>query len=138
MAKTLAVCLLALLATLLSKNAVAQNAGDMMNMFSAIMRAAMADHARVEWSKIPQNESSCIDEALQRQGYSVSVMIQNGIAPTDPRISNIRSSCRTSVVSLPPSNTVDIQSLSSKPTIDCTKASSLTARTVCQNLPIGT
>ena len=134
MAKRLAVCLLASAVMILSKNAAAQNAGGMMNMFTAIMRAAMVDHARVEWSKIPPNESSCIDDALRNQGYSVNVMIQNGIVPTDPRISNIRSGCRTSTaaISSATADAVDIQNLSSKPTIDCTKARSLTARTVCQ------
>ena len=85
MGRALAICLFALLAITTSRNAAAQNAGDAMNLFGAIMRAAIVDHARVEWSKLPPNETSCMDEALQRQGYSVGAIIQNGVLPTDPR-----------------------------------------------------
>ncbi|MDR3413470.1 MAG: hypothetical protein P4L87_21365 [Formivibrio sp.] len=116
-----------------SDPAFAQNPGDMINLFGVMVRAAIVDHARIEWSKIPPNQTSCIDEALQRQGYSIDGMIENGVAPTDPRISSIRFGCRTSTASVSPSNAnpVDIQDLSSKPTFDCTRARTLTARTVC-------
>ena len=123
------------LAASTSNQAVAQTAGGMMNMFTAIMRAAIVDHARVEWSKVPSNETSCIEQALGQQGYSLGVLIENGIAPTDPRVASIRFGCRTA--SLPPAgantnvNTADTSNLSAKPTFDCTKARSLTARTVC-------
>jgi hypothetical protein len=74
-----------LIAVATSNQALAQNAGDVFNMFNNIMRAGIADRARTEWSKLPQNESSCIDAALQQQGYSIGTLIQSGIAPNDPR-----------------------------------------------------
>src|ERR1700722_2731539 len=133
MGRIVAICFFAALATVTARSAFSQNAGDMINLFGAMMRAAIVDHARTEWSKISPDQSSCIEEALQQQGYSVGVMIQNGIAPTDPRMSPDRAGCRRSTVaSSPPSaNDVDIQNLSSTPTFDCAKGRTLTAHIIC-------
>ena len=118
-----------------AKNASAQNAGDVIGLFGALMRAAIVDHARVQWSKLSPNEASCVDDALQQQGASVGAMIQNGIIPTDQRLSNIRSGCRKSIASISPgsANAVDIDNLSSKPTFDCTNVRSLTAQVMCRD-----
>jgi uncharacterized protein len=124
------VCVLLLLS---STNSFAQNAGDLINLFSNIMRGAIVDHARVDWSRIPQPEASCIEEGLQRQGYSIGGLIQNGVAPGDPRVASIRFGCRTAAVppAAPNTNPIDVENLSAKPTIDCTKGRSLTAHVIC-------
>jgi hypothetical protein len=120
MLKRLAV--LCVLPFVLSTSMVAQNAGDFMNMFGGLMRAAIIEHARAEWSKLSTNETECIEQGLQLQGYSIDVMVQNGIAPQDPRVSGIRGGCRNSTVSLPTTSESanNIGDLSAKPTYDCT------------------
>jgi hypothetical protein len=42
-----------------SNDALAQTPGGLMNMFTAIMGAAIVNNARVEWSKIRSDETSC-------------------------------------------------------------------------------
>jgi tetratricopeptide (TPR) repeat protein len=117
----------------LSTGAVAQNAGDFMNMFSGMMRAAIIEHARTEWSNISPNETPCIEQGLQQHGYSIDSLVQQGIAPQDPRVSGIRSGCRIPNASLPSPNESgnNISDISAKPTFDCSKARSATARIVC-------
>ena len=91
-------------------------------MFTAIMGAAIVNNARIEWSKVPANQTACIEEALRQQGTSIGGLIQNGIAPNDPRIAGMRVDCRTAA--LPPSNVVQPGSdgnLSEKPTFDCSR-----------------
>ena len=121
--------------------ASAQNP-NIMNMFTAIMGAAIVNNARVEWSKIPPNETACIDQELQQQGASIGASIQNGVVPNDPRVAGVRFDCRTATLgpANSPSNQTpavnnpvptDISKLSEKPTFDCSHARSLTARTVC-------
>ena len=100
MLKRLAV--LCVLSFALSTSAVAQNAGDFMNMFGGLMRAAIIEHARAEWSKLSANETECIEQGLQPQGYSIDVMVQNGIAPQDPRVSGIRAGCEARQYRCPP------------------------------------
>lgn len=97
-----------------------------------MMRAAIIDHARAEWSKIPPDELSCVKQSLQQQGYSIDGLIQDGVVPGDPRVSGIRSGCRGSPVSLPPPESIGtVGDLSGAPTFDCTKAKSATGRILC-------
>jgi uncharacterized protein YecT (DUF1311 family) len=122
------------LAAGVSTYAAAQNPNAFMNMFGAMMRAAIIDHARTEWSKVPPNEISCVEQALQQRGYSVDSLVQNGIAPEDPRVFDIRSDCRVSPVPLPSrsnNNVGSIGDISDRPTFDCTKAKSATGRILC-------
>lgn len=133
MAKKIAAYLVVLLVAGTSSQAVAQNARDVLNMFGVMMHAAIVNQAKNEWSKLPSDETSCINQALQRQGYSVEAFIQNGVVPNDTRLSAIRSNCGNSIASLPSlnENNGGFQGLSSKPTFDCSKAKSATARIVC-------
>jgi uncharacterized protein len=114
---------------ILSAGAAAQAPNDFMQMFGGIVQQAIRQAAHAEWQRLPPNETSCIDAALQRQGSSVGVMIENGIMPSDPKISSFRSGCWTSAGPL--TSPTDIQNLSSKPTFNCARATSLTARVVC-------
>jgi hypothetical protein len=133
MRKKFSACLLVLLAACISGYAAAQNANGIMNMFSGMMRAAIIEHARTEWSKVPPNETSCIEQGLQQQGYSINILVQQGIVPQDPRVFGVRSGCRVSATSLPsPSDREkNIGDISAKPTFDCTKTRTATARIVC-------
>ena len=84
--------------------------------------------------KVSANQTACIEGALRQQGTSIGGLIQNGIAPNDPRIAGIRVDCRTAALS--PSNVVPnapvaAANISEKPTFDCGNARSLTARTMC-------
>ena len=131
-----------MLALSTSKQALAQTPGGLMNMFTAIMGAAIVNNARVEWSKVPSNEAACIEQELRQQNISIGGLIQNGIVPNDPRIAGIRFDCRTAAFT-PPNvvpntrsvttnpNSEYIGNLSKHPTFDCTLAKSLTARTMC-------
>jgi len=125
-----------------SNQAFAQNPNGLMNMFSAMMGAAIVNNARIGWSKIPPQETECIEQELREQNTSIGGLIQNGIVPNDPRMEGIRFDCR--IAAIPPSNVmpnagpaapaeaqVDISRLSEKPTFDCSHARSLTARTAC-------
>jgi hypothetical protein len=46
-----------------SNNALAQTPGGLMNMFTAIV-----NNARIEWSKIRSDETSCIEQELRQRG----------------------------------------------------------------------
>jgi peptidoglycan hydrolase-like protein with peptidoglycan-binding domain/uncharacterized protein YecT (DUF1311 family) len=133
MGRKFAVYAVGLIAASIPSYTAAQNAPDFMNLFGGLVRAAIIEHARAEWSKLSTNEAECIEQGLQGQGYSIDVMVQNGIAPQDPRVSDIRAGCRNTAVSLPhPSESANaIGDLSARPTFDCTKARSATARILC-------
>jgi hypothetical protein len=52
----------ALACLLASSEVAAQSAGAVFNMFTDMMRAAIVEHARQEWSKIPTQELACIEQ----------------------------------------------------------------------------
>ena len=58
-----------------SNQARAQVRGDLMNMFTAIMGAAIVNNARIEWSRVPANQTACIEEELRQQGTSIGGLI---------------------------------------------------------------
>jgi len=124
------VCVLMLF---LSTGAFAQNANDFIRMFGGIVQQALIQAARLEWHRLPPNELSCIDQGLRHQGATVDALASRGVLPSDQRLFELRLSCRTSAAPLSSASTsdVDIENLSSKPTFDCARARSLTARVVC-------
>jgi uncharacterized protein len=141
MLKKCVICFATLFALGAAIPASAQNP-DIMNMFTAIMGAAIVNNARMEWSRVAPTETACIDQQLRQQGASIDALVRNGIVPNDPRVAGVRFDCRTAALS--PTNTpadqahavnnpapTDISKLSAKPTFDCSHARSLTARTVC-------
>jgi hypothetical protein len=120
--------------------AQAQNARDVMNFFSAVMRATVIEKVKVEWINVPHSELVCIEQRLQQQGDSTQNVIERGITPTDPRLSALRMDCRSLALppqvkpvtlSMPEREVVDRQNISGKPSFDCTKAISPTARIIC-------
>jgi tetratricopeptide (TPR) repeat protein len=94
--KAIVILLLGLLAS--CTGAFAQNANDIMNIFGGIMQSAIAQATLVEWKKLPQIELSCVDQTLRQRGSNLQAAIQQGITPSDARIANIRSACRSSTV----------------------------------------
>src|SRR5262249_20417179 len=55
---------------------------------------ALTQAAISEWRKIPPEELSCIKETLQQRGVSIQSLIQQGIAPFDVRLSDVRTNCQ--------------------------------------------
>ena len=126
--------LLSILPLILSTSAFAQNVNDLLSMFDGVMRQSMRQAALSEWRRLSPSEISCLDQRLQQQGGSVDTLINRGVPPSDPRLSQFRFACRTSkapVTSARSMGDVDIENLSSKPTFDCSRAKALTARVVC-------
>src|SRR5262245_27598548 len=78
----------------------AQNARDVFNLFSTMMRATIVEGAKAEWNKLPPRELACVDQHLQQRGSSVYNLREQGITPSDARLSNLRAVCR--IDSAPP------------------------------------
>ncbi len=73
----------------------AQNARDFMNVFGAIMQSAMVQATQAEWRKLPPESVACVDETLRQRGMNVQALISSGIAPSDGRISDVVTNCRS-------------------------------------------
>jgi tetratricopeptide (TPR) repeat protein len=65
-----------------------------MNLFGGIMQSAIMQGALSEWRKLPPEELSCMKETLQQRGLSIQSLIQQGIAPFDVRLADVRASCQ--------------------------------------------
>lgn len=62
------------------------------------MQSAVTAANQVQWNKIGQAELVCIDQNLKQQGTTLQSVVQQGIAPSDPRMTNVRSLCRNQAV----------------------------------------
>ena len=135
--------LLGLLAFAVALNSpvVAQNAGNMINLFGGLMRGALIEGARAEWRKVRPAELACIEQQLLSQGISTAALAQQGVFPNDGRVAGIRANCaRATVVAASPAApaipsqpviTTNPLPLSATPTFDCTKARSAVGRILC-------
>jgi hypothetical protein len=65
-------------------------------MQSAIMQANQA-----EWKKVPQSESSRVDQALRQRGSDLQTAIRQGITPSDARVADVRAVCRNQFAQQP-------------------------------------
>jgi hypothetical protein len=81
----------------IATEASAENASNLMYLFGGILQSAIVQATISEWRKIPLDELSCMDDALKKRGVSVQSLMQQGIAPFDSRLSDVRSSCRALV-----------------------------------------
>jgi uncharacterized protein len=54
-----------------------------------------------EWRKLPTSEIACIDRNLHQQGLSIDSIGSWGIEPSDPRLAQLRASCRKQFVQTP-------------------------------------
>lgn len=75
--------------------AFAQNVNEMLNMFRGAIQQGMRQAASSEWRKVPPTEIACIDQDLRQQGASVEILVNRGILPSDPRLSQLRSNCQS-------------------------------------------
>jgi hypothetical protein len=85
---------LVLFGTLLTGGANAQNQSDIVDLFGAMVRSGVALATRSEWERLSTREVGCVDQTLRQRGSSINTIIRQGINPSDPRIVQIRASCR--------------------------------------------
>jgi uncharacterized protein len=113
-----------------STSAFAQNVNDFLNMFRGLVQQSMIQTAQLEWSKLPPNEIACIDQTLRQQGASIVALVNRGVLPTDPGLSQLRSNCRVQVgqQSIPPPISA------SRPTFDCAAARTPVAQILCSSV----
>jgi hypothetical protein len=103
---------------------VAQNARDVMAIFGAIMQSTMIQATQAEWRKLSPANLSCADETLRQRGISRQALINNGITPSDTRISDVLANCRSQN---------DLQQLAntrSQPTTEATRTNPVFPQTV--------
>lgn len=81
-----------LIVVLGTERTAAQNARDIIDIF---VNSAMRLAAQAEWKKLPAGEYACIDQQLLRQQSSIQKQVDAGIPPSDRRLADIRSSCRS-------------------------------------------
>jgi hypothetical protein len=104
-------------------SAVAQNTNDIVNIFGGLIKSAIVQTTLAEWKKLPQDELACVDQNLRQQGLSLPTAIQQGIMPSDPRIADARSACRTQVAGQPTQG----------PSFDCKKARAPDELAICSD-----
>ena len=63
------------------------------NIIGGVMQAAAQENARKEWQALPEVERFCLATGLRRNGNDINRLIQQGIAPSDPRLQNIQNTC---------------------------------------------
>ncbi len=78
-------------------SASAQNAGDIIDIFGGLVRSAQVQAIRAQWEKLPSKEIACVDQTLRQRGETLQSIILRGIAPTNPGIYDVRSSCRNRI-----------------------------------------
>jgi hypothetical protein len=90
-----------LFSCLIATPAFAQSPGDIIERVQSFIRSAMSKGAQSRWSKLPEAEYSCVNQKLQERGESLHALVKRGVFPTDKRLADIRSQCRTAVASRP-------------------------------------
>jgi hypothetical protein len=82
-----------------STNAFALNLNDLVR---GAIQEGMRRAVLSEWRRLPASEIACIDQNLRQQGLSVDAIGSWGIEPSDPRLAQLRASCRNQFVQTPP------------------------------------
>jgi hypothetical protein len=85
------------LATLLLVVGVEQASAQSANPFANLFGQS-APPTQAEWRKVARDEIGCIDRALAPQRTNVQTLAQQGVAPNDPRLSQVRARCRSQIV----------------------------------------
>ena len=88
---------LCVLQLVLSTSAFAQNVNTFINIFQGVIQRAVIHEAQFQWKKLPPNEIACIDQALHLEGATLNDLINRGVMPSDPRLSQLRSNCHVQV-----------------------------------------
>jgi hypothetical protein len=81
----------------LSTSAFAQNLNQFINIFQGVVQGAIVHEAQFQWRKLLPNETACIDQALHLERASIDDLINRGVMPSDPRLSQLRSNCHVQV-----------------------------------------
>ena len=92
---SIAGCLLTVGSGFAASSCFAQNSRDFINLFGAIMQSAMVQATQAEWRKLPPATLTCVDETLRQRGINVQVLVNNGVNPSDTRISDVLANCRS-------------------------------------------
>jgi hypothetical protein len=71
----------------------AQNASDVISLFRGLAQTAIVQATLTEWQKLPKGELACLDRVLMSREESIRALVQQGIQPTDRRISDLRATC---------------------------------------------
>ena len=81
--------------------ASAQNANDIFRLFGGMMQTAIIQATVDQWRKLPEGTVVCVDQDLLQRGSSLRALINQGITPSDPRVSGLISACRNQVAQQP-------------------------------------
>jgi uncharacterized protein len=88
---------LCVLQLVLSTSAFAQNVNTFINIFQGVIQGAAIHEAQFQWRKLPPSEIACIDQALHLESATLDELINRGVMPSDPRLSQLRSNCHVQV-----------------------------------------
>jgi len=90
----LAILSVALTATIcLPRSGTAQDARDVFSLFRGLAQTALVQSAQQAWSRLPEEELACLNKALASRDMSVASLVQRGVQPGDPNLSDLRASC---------------------------------------------
>jgi hypothetical protein len=103
-------------------SAPARSQADMVDLFGSLIRSGVGMAAQAAWEKLPPSEIACVNRFLISKGSSINAIIRQGIAPTDPRIFDVRSECRDA-------NAAGRRA----PSFDCARASMPDERAICSD-----
>jgi hypothetical protein len=87
---------------------VAQAPQQFMDFFGVINQAIVSN-AQSQWQAVSNGERECLEQLLQAGGVNIQGLINQGVLPSDPRISTQRRQCRQDVVSRDPSTRAQLQ-----------------------------
>lgn len=91
---------------------------EIFELFGGMIRSGIAAATQADWERLAGSEVACLDGVLRQGGSSVNEMIRQGVSPSDPRMSRLRSRCR---------NQADV----SGPSFDCRRARLADEITIC-------
>ena len=63
------------------------------NILGGVVNGMLLENARREWNTLSPIERFCFDAGLRRSGNDPMRLMQQGIAPSDPRLENLRGVC---------------------------------------------
>src|SRR5450631_3031895 len=81
---------------------VAQAPQQFMDFFGAAINQAMISNAQSQWQAVSNGERECLEHLLQADGVSIQGLINQGILPSDSRLSAQRKQCRQDVIARDP------------------------------------
>jgi uncharacterized protein len=71
------------------------------DLIQGAIQQGMRQEALFEWRKLPTPEIACIDQNLHQQGLSIDALANRGILPSNSRLAELRSDCRSQLAQSP-------------------------------------